>query len=137
MLHYLEQAAIEKAATKALVVRNVSRRAFLGTVAAGFSLAAFPKDALAFAKYEVGGSSMPNGLVFNPMIFVSIDPDGRVTIVAHRSEMGTGVRTSLPMVLADEMGADWDRVNIVTPKHPPEVGGYCQFRGESNLPLGA
>ena len=113
MLHYLEQAAIEKAATKALVVRNVSRRAFLGTVAAGFSLAAFPKDALAFAKYEVGGSSMPNGLVFNPMIFVSIDPDGRVTIVAHRSEMGTGVRTSLPMVLADEMGADWDRVNIV------------------------
>ena len=55
---------------------------------------------------------MPNGLRYDPHIFVSIDPDGTVTIVAHRSEMGTGSRTSLPMVLADEMGADWARVKI-------------------------
>ena len=33
-----------------------------------------------------------------------------VTIVAHRSEMGTGIRTCLPAVLADELGADWERV---------------------------
>lgn len=114
MLHYLEQAATETGAiSKALVVRNVSRRTFLGTVAAGFAVAAFPKDTLAFAKYEVGGSDMPNGLVYDPTIFVSIDGDGLVTIVAHRAEMGTGVRTSLPMVLADEMGADWARVKII------------------------
>src|SRR5690606_38501317 len=39
--------------------------------------------------------------------------DGTVTIVAHRAEMGTGVRTSLPMVVADEMEASWDRVRVV------------------------
>ncbi len=56
---------------------------------------------------------MPHGTVNDPRIFVSVASDGTVTIVAHRSEMGTGVRTSLPMVVADEMGADWDRVRVV------------------------
>ncbi len=53
---------------------------------------------------------MPHGVVVDPQVFVAIAPDGTVTIVAHRSEMGTGVRTSLPMIVADEMGADWSRV---------------------------
>ena len=55
---------------------------------------------------------MPGTTVDNPLVFVSIAPDGQVTIVAHRAEMGTGVRTSLPMVVADEMEARWDRVKI-------------------------
>ena len=50
---------------------------------------------------------------FQPNVFLSIGNDGRVTVVAHRSEMGTGIRTSLPMVVADEMEADWRRVSIV------------------------
>jgi isoquinoline 1-oxidoreductase beta subunit len=45
-------------------------------------------------------------------IFVGIQPDGTVYIVAHRSEMGTFIRTSLPLVLADELDADWKRVKI-------------------------
>ncbi len=48
---------------------------------------------------------MPGGTVDDPLVFVSIAPDGVVTIVAHRAEMGTGVRTSLPMMVA-EMEAD-------------------------------
>lgn len=93
---------------------NVSRRTFLKTSAAGFALAAFVGlDAEAFEAYKTGGDSMPNGLIYDPLVFVSIDTDGTVTLVAHRSEMGQGSRTSLPMVLADEMGADWDRVKIV------------------------
>ncbi len=67
----------------------------------------------AFEPYQVGGTDMPSGIVTDPLVFVAIDPDGTVTIMAHRSEMGTGSRTSLPMVLADEMGADWARVKIV------------------------
>ncbi len=96
-----------------LTIQNVSRRGFLKTGAAGFALAAFSGSAAqAFAPYKTGGDAMPNGLKYDPNIFVSIDADGTVTIVAHRSEMGQGSRTSLPMVLADEMGADWDRVKI-------------------------
>ncbi|HEY4048118.1 MAG TPA: molybdopterin cofactor-binding domain-containing protein, partial [Acidobacteriaceae bacterium] len=43
---------------------------------------------------------------------VGLNPDGTVQIVAHRSEMGTVIRTSLPLVVADEMDADWNRVRI-------------------------
>lgn len=115
MLHYMEQATkfgpVEK--TNGLTFANVSRRSFLQVGAAGFAVAAFVNPADAFIKYPVGGKDMPNGLRYDPKIFVSIDADGTVTIVAHRSEMGTGSRTSLPMILADEMGADWSKVKIV------------------------
>jgi len=46
-------------------------------------------------------------------LFLSIDSSGVVKIVAHRSEMGQGIRTALPMVVADELEADFDRVEIV------------------------
>ncbi|HBE71194.1 MAG TPA: hypothetical protein DDW52_23865, partial [Planctomycetaceae bacterium] len=49
---------------------------------------------------------------FAPDFFVSISPTGTVTCLAHRSEMGTGIRTGLPRVVADELEADWDRVEI-------------------------
>ncbi len=44
---------------------------------------------------------------FAPNLFVAVAPSGQVTIVVSRSEMGTGIRTSLAMVLADELDADW------------------------------
>ena len=49
---------------------------------------------------------------WQPSVYLGIEPDGTVIIVAHRSEMGTGIRTALPMVAADELGADWQRVRI-------------------------
>jgi len=49
---------------------------------------------------------------FSPNMFVGIKADGTVLIVAHRSEMGTSSRTMVPLILADEMGADWKRVKI-------------------------
>lgn len=116
MLHYLDDAlkAAPVARAAGMVFENVSRRKFLqGTTVAGFAIAAFPQFAGAFPRYTTGGESMPHGLVTDPLIFVSIDGDGTVTLVAHRSEMGTGARTSLPMVLADEMSADWAKVRLV------------------------
>ncbi len=65
------------------------------------------------APKKFGAQSMPGGVVENPLVFVSIAADGQVTIVAHRVEMGTGIRTSLPMVVADELEADWARVKVV------------------------
>jgi isoquinoline 1-oxidoreductase beta subunit len=53
------------------------------------------------------------GQAFRFHLFLSLDASGTVEIVAHRSEMGQGIRTALPMVVADEMEADFDRVRVV------------------------
>ncbi|MDX1556892.1 MAG: molybdopterin cofactor-binding domain-containing protein, partial [Xanthomonadales bacterium] len=47
-----------------------------------------------------------------PNVFVAIASDGTVTLTNSRSEMGQGVRTGMPMILADELEADWSRVKI-------------------------
>ncbi len=59
---------------------------------------------------------------FEPNVYLAIDETGLVTIVAHRSEMGTGIRTGLPMVLADELEADWTRVKVIQAQGDPKYG---------------
>src|SRR5438105_5243793 len=49
---------------------------------------------------------------FRPNGWVRIDQDGRITLTIGKSEMGQGVRTSLAMILADELGADWSRIKL-------------------------
>jgi len=49
---------------------------------------------------------------WHPSVYLGLNTDGSVIVVAHRSEMGTGIRTALPMVVADELGAEWKRVKI-------------------------
>jgi len=103
------------------VLENVSRRnALKGIVSGGGLILAaqfLPLEASANGsevnQYATGAGGMPGGAVWDPHVFVSIAKDGTVTIVTHRSEMGTGSRTSLPMVVADEMEADWAKVKIV------------------------
>ncbi|WGS86339.1 xanthine dehydrogenase family protein molybdopterin-binding subunit [Methylomonas sp. UP202] len=104
----------------ALSIVNVSRREFLKTSAlTGFVLAAgFPallkadETASPQTPAKYGADAMPHGWIDDPLVFVAIAADGTVTIVCHRSEMGQGVRTSLPMVVADELEADWARVRV-------------------------
>ncbi len=100
-------------------IANISRRKFLKDFAlTGFVLAVgFPAatlaDEIATAKNnKYGADAMPHGWVDNPLVFVAIAEDGLVTVICHRSEMGQGVRTSLPMVVADELEADWSRVRV-------------------------
>src|SRR5437660_7584521 len=97
------------------VVANVSRRRFLQGAAAlgGLVLAVgFPSAARAADAKKYGADGMPNGWVDDPLAFVSIAENGTVTIVCHRSEMGQGVRTGMPMIVADELEADWKRVRV-------------------------
>jgi isoquinoline 1-oxidoreductase beta subunit len=98
---------------KNIKIEKVSRRSILKGlgVTGGFVLAAPVMSRQAFA-YETGAGKMPHGVVVDPRVFVAIAPDGIVTIVAHRSEMGTGVRTSLPLIVAEEMEADWSKVKV-------------------------
>lgn len=96
-------------------IKNLSRRRFmfgLGAVSTGLLIgvqleaaekAAFPEKALLTA--------LPEGH-FQPDVFISVAPTGQVSIICHRSEMGQGVRSSLPLLIADEMEADWDRVTV-------------------------
>jgi isoquinoline 1-oxidoreductase beta subunit len=117
--------------THQALIENVSRRNLLkGIVATGGLVIAaqfLPRSALADGgsvnAYKTGADGMPGGTVYDPHVYVAISPDGTVTIVAHRSEMGQGSRTSLPMVVADEMEADWSRVKIAqAPGNEPKYG---------------
>src|SRR6516165_3714091 len=84
----------------------ISRRQFLGaTAVAGAGLVIglyFPRHGLSSHEVEA----------FSPNAFLKITPDGKITIVVARSEMGQGVRTSLPMILAEELEADWEHITI-------------------------
>ena len=97
-----------------LVLTNVSRRQFLGTSLGAFVLAAGLSSTAEAADEpkKYGRDGMPNGWTDSPLTFVSIADDGTVTIVCHRSEMGQGVRTGMPMIVADELEADWKRVRV-------------------------
>jgi isoquinoline 1-oxidoreductase subunit beta len=119
-----------------VAIANVSRRGLLkGTAgAAAFVLAAqFPAVRAAKA-YETGAGEMAHGVVTNPHIFVSIDKDGIVSIVAHRAEMGTGAaRTTLPLIVADELEADWSRVKIVQSPGDEETYGNQDTDGSRSV----
>ena len=96
-------------------ITNVSRRGFLqGMLSAGALVlsARMISDSLwAQSAAPAAGSPVDNA-VLHPSVFVGIETDGTVHIMAHRSEMGTTSRTSLPMILADELDADWTRVKV-------------------------
>ena len=91
---------------------ELSRREFLKVTAAAGGLALSAGWTHVFGQEKFGPDSMPNGAVDNPLVFVSIAPSGIVTITCHRAEMGQGVRTGMPMIVADELEADWSKVRV-------------------------
>ncbi|MBI3259937.1 MAG: molybdopterin-dependent oxidoreductase [Ignavibacteriae bacterium] len=101
-----------------------SRRSFLlGMAATG---------ALAFSTFSnaTGELMIPEPSVsFEPNTWVKIDPDGTTTITVAKSEMGQGVRTSLAMIIAEEMDADWSKVKVRQAR--PDTGNGGLFTGGS------
>lgn len=87
------------------IIQKIDRRSFLkatGITATGIVLG-----------LQWACSPSKSNVPFSPNVYITINGDGSVTIVAHRQEMGTGIRTNLPLVMADEMEADWKRVKLV------------------------
>ena len=95
-------------------IENVSRRRFLkGAFGAGALILAVRYIPPVFGQATpLDAQTDADRATFHPNVFVGIQQDGTVYIVAHRSEMGTVIRTSLPLVVADELDADWKRVKI-------------------------
>lgn len=91
---------------------DLNRRSFLASLGAGLTLAVATR-AGAVTLYPTGADQMPGGTVSDPLILISLAEDGTTTIVSTRPDMGTGIRTSLPLLVAEEMEADWTRVRLV------------------------
>ena len=97
-------------------IENFSRREFVkGMFSAGaFVLCAQVSPLSLRADQSAASAAEPvAGTTFHPSMWLGIEPDGSVILVAHRSEMGSGSRTGVPIVLADELEADWKRVRLV------------------------
>jgi isoquinoline 1-oxidoreductase subunit beta len=118
-----------------IVIENVSRRGFLKGILAtgGLVLAAEFVPVRAALAYETGAAKFPGGVVSDPHVFIAIDPSGLVTIIAHRAEMGTGSRTSLPMVIAEELDADWSHVKVVQSPGDEQKYGNQNTDGSRSL----
>ncbi len=89
---------------------TVSRRDFLRVTAiagGGLLLATYLP---ALARAEQFAPTPADG--FEPNAFITITPDGMVTIMAKNPEIGQGVKTMLPMIIADELDVDWKNVHV-------------------------
>ena len=108
----------------------LDRRSFVrigATAAGGLAVTVwFPTAARA-----ANGNSVPEPPAAAAQIgaFVEIEADGIVTIVAKNPEIGTGTKTALPMIVAEELDVSWDRVRVVQASLDPRFGG--QFTGGS------
>ena len=89
-----------------------TRREFLKTslIGAGLTLAAVvTPDGIRI----VAAAGAEKDMAFKPNVYLRISPDDTITVIVNKSEMGQGVFTSLPMIIADELEADWKKVKIV------------------------
>src|SRR5262245_26796230 len=88
---------------------KLDRRSFLrvSSVAAGGLLVSLHLDLPSFAQE---GGQAPAAKVYPPDAFVNIRPNGKIVIQVNRLEFGQGVQTALPMILADELDAEWSQV---------------------------
>ncbi len=90
---------------------QIDRRSFLqvgATAAGGLLVSVCLPGRTGTAQAAVAGAAS-----FKPDAFVQVDTDGSVTIWSKNPDMGEGIKTSMPMIVADELDADWSRVRVV------------------------
>ena len=114
--------------------KGIARREFLkfSVAASGGLLVGFY-----FPGSNALASAQESAQAFMPNAFVRIGTDERITVIVNHSEMGQGVYTSLPMLLAEELDADWSKVGFesapVDPKYNHPVFGMQMTGGSSSV----
>jgi isoquinoline 1-oxidoreductase beta subunit len=103
---------------------TLSRRGFM-VGAAGLTFGLATAIPVAFGDERAAAASASRQLVANP--WVTLATDGTIAIASPAAEMGQGSLTALPLVLAEELDADWDKVRIVAPIPSDAVYGNPQF----------
>lgn len=104
---------------------KLSRREFFsltGRAGGVLMLSATPVTSTLAASAETATEKAPDISSHQLGAFVSIDQSGKVDIICHRAEMGQGILTSVPQLIADEMEANWDHVNAILGKADPAYG---------------
>jgi isoquinoline 1-oxidoreductase beta subunit len=109
---------------------RISRRAFLqaSTLATGgFALGLYLPNRSTATVTQPSASAQLNA-------FVRIGSDGRITIFAHNPEIGQGIKTSLPMVVAEELGARWSDVEVLQSPIDEKTFGRHYVGGSTTIP---
>ena len=113
--HLLARGRADEAAT-------LPRRSFLKLAGAGgLALGAFPHPGDGTGRPVRARRPAPSSRQQQPSAFVQIAPNGEVTVTINRLEFGQGVQTGLPMILAEELDADW---NLVRSRHGSNDAAY-------------
>jgi len=121
-----------RAAEAQATVAALNRRAFLklvGVAGGGLALAFYVGDR-ATALATTGGAEQG----FAPNAFLRISPDGSILIYAKGPEIGQGVKTSFPMIIAEELDADWSKVRVEQAPVNPTVYGRQSAGGSRSIP---
>ena len=130
---YLPEFMQKLHAQRAEEAASLSRRGFIkltGLAGGGLVLAAaLPQTAREAQAQPSGGAS------FDANPYVQIQPDGKIVLFAKNPDVGQGVKTSLPMIVAEELDADWEHVEvrqsiIDATKYGPQFAG-----GSLSIPM--
>jgi isoquinoline 1-oxidoreductase subunit beta len=117
---------------------DVSRRSFLRASAlagGGIMLAWYTDDLFAAGQAQAPAAGTPPNPKPLPQSFIKIAPDGRVTIMAKNPEIGQGIKTMLPMLIAEELDVDWAKVTIEQASLDYATYGVQRAGGSSATPL--
>ena len=109
-------------------MKNLERREF-------FKLTALATGGFMLGTEVNGESDTPADAVFTPNAFIKISSDGSITLIAHMPDMGQGVKTSLPMLIAEELEVDWDDVIIEQAVANEKVYGRQTAGGSQSVPV--
>ncbi|MAG20686.1 MAG: xanthine dehydrogenase family protein molybdopterin-binding subunit [Candidatus Marinimicrobia bacterium] len=111
--------------------RTISRRDFIkvsSATGAGLVIGFYLP-----AKNRLLATGIDTQKPFQPNVWIAVNPDNSVTLTVGRSEMGQGVRTSLPMIIAEEMNLDWSQVRVVQASAHPDRYGSQSTGGSQSI----